>query len=288
MSNYKSISYDNIVQRNIGVYSKKEQEKIRKSKIAIVGIGCDGGLATVILARMGVGFLTLIDHDEYEIVNINRQPMSNLNVIGQSKVEIAKKTVKGINPFIEVMAKIIKLDEDNAIELLKGNDVILQCVDNLPSRVIIHRAAMQLGIPSITMTGQPPFRTFVSSFFTGGPLYEELFDLPYCKGKSFKENPGLFEKINNLKNNRAKYANLHGATQGWMEGYIDGIFGWGITPERAYITGTLQSHEAIRIVLGKIPLAVAPKAIIIDLNNIPNIVSIKEPYNKKYWNYEEF
>lgn len=280
--------YWEIVQRNYGVYSKKDQDKIRQAKVTIVGIGCDGGIATLELARIGVGHLSLIDFDTYETSNLNRQPMASLSVIGEKKVIVAEEIIRDINPTIEVKICDKRLNEDNAYEELKNSDLVLQCVDDMPTRIILHRAAKALKTPAVTMTGQPPFRAFVSTIMPDGPLYEELFNISYCKGKQFKNNPDLVEKINNLKYSRAEMADKNGASPGWLNDYQTENVGWGITPERAYITGTLQVHEALRLILGKKPLASAPKAIIIDLNNLPNIISIKECPNDIFWDYKQF
>src|SRR3989344_1032185 len=78
--------YWEITQRSLGVYSREEQEKIRKGKVAIVGVGCDGGMDAYILARMGVGNLRLIDFDTNELSNMNRQPMATYSTRGIPKV----------------------------------------------------------------------------------------------------------------------------------------------------------------------------------------------------------
>ena len=167
-----------------------------------------------------------------------------------------------------------------------------QCVDNFSARVAIHRVAKELGIPVVSMTGQPPYKSHVSTFFAEGPDYEEVMQLPSI-GKVLDEN--IQEEFNALKDNRAKNAQAHGASPSWANDFINHNkgwggepVGWGITPERAYITATLQAHEALRIITGREVLAPAPKAIITDLSNPPELVKVLEPADSKHWNYLEY
>ncbi len=280
--------YWEIVQRNFGVYSREEQKKIRSAKIAIVGIGCNGGIAAYAMARMGIGTLNLIDSDVNETSNLNRQPMATYSTIGMKKVEAAKKIIAELNPTVAVNAIDARVDENNAESLIAGNNAVLQCMDNMPSRIILHRAAKNLGIPTITMTGQPKFRSFVSTMMPDGPLYEELFGLDFVKGRKIGQNKALIKKIQKLKIERVKEALNKGVSKEWYTEFLEKKAGWGITPERAYLTGMLQVHEAIRVVLGKPPLAVAPKAIVADLANPPHLVSVQEPPNGKSWDFREF
>ena len=286
--------YSEITQRNFGVYLREEQEKIKNSKIAIVGVGCDGGMDAYILARMGVGNLRLIDFDTNELSNMNRQPMATYSSRGLPKVYAAKSIIQDLNPTLEIESINAKLTEDNAEELLKGCDVALQGMDSMVGRIIFHRAAKKLGIPSITMTGQPPFRSFVSTIMPDGLTYEELFGIDFMIGKIFKDNPELEENVKNLKYERAEHSAKLSGQKDWLEKYKQGNAGWGITPERAYLTSVYQCHEALAILTGRNPKAIATKAYISDLNSLEefgypeSLVAILEPLNGKNWDYRMF
>ena len=128
--------YWEITQRSLGVYSREEQEKIRKGKVAIVGVGCDGGMDAYILTRMGIGCLRLIDFDINELSNMNRQPMAIYSTRGLPKVYSAKSIIQDLNPTVDVESINAKLTEDNAEELLKGCDVALQGMDSMVGRII--------------------------------------------------------------------------------------------------------------------------------------------------------
>jgi molybdopterin/thiamine biosynthesis adenylyltransferase len=286
-----SLTYDQLVQRNYGVYSRSQQEQIRAARIAVVGVGCDGGMAAAILARVGVGNLTLIDFDVVEACNLNRQPLCYVSNLGQKKVEAAKPILLDCNPFVSVSTVDCRITE-KSIRELDGHSVILQCVDNIAGRVGLHRAARKLGIPVVTMTGQPPYRALVSTFLPNGPGYEETMSLPSA-GKPLDAQ--MERRLNDLKFERGKNGAAHGATPGWADDYVRGNagwggepVGWGITPERSYITATIQAHEALRIVTGRPVLAAAPRAIIIDLLTGPNLVQVKDPLDGKDWDYRQF
>jgi len=98
----QSPTYDEIFQRNIGVFTPEEQEKIKNLKIAIIGVGGLGAPATENLTRLGVGELRLVEPDTFEISNFNRQTGAYLNTIGRNKAEVMVDMVKLINPEIKL------------------------------------------------------------------------------------------------------------------------------------------------------------------------------------------
>src|SRR3989338_1655126 len=115
--------YWQIAGRSFGVYSRREQDKIRRAKIVIVGVGCDGGMDAYILARMGVGKLKLVDFDTNEMSNMNRQPAATFSTLGIPKVYAAKMILRDLNPTVDIEATDRKLTEENAEELLLGYDI---------------------------------------------------------------------------------------------------------------------------------------------------------------------
>lgn len=286
--------YREITQRSLGVYSWREQIRIKNGKVAIAGVGCTGGMDAYILTRMGIGKLRLIDFEENEISNMNRQPMATYSTIGIPKVYAAKEICKNLNPCVEVDPINAKITEKNVEELIKGYDVVLQCTDSVVARIITVRAAQRLGIPAVVMTGQPPFRSFVSTIMPNSPTYESLFRIDFMIGKTFAENPKLENMVNRLKYKRAIHAAKLGAGWGWSEKYQKREVGWGITPERAYLTSVFQSHETLTLLMGKPPKAIAPRAYVSDLNGLEefghpeSLVAVLEPPNGKNWDYRAF
>ncbi|MCL4456319.1 MAG: ThiF family adenylyltransferase [Nitrospirae bacterium] len=271
----KDAFYWEMVKRNIGVYTIEEQEKLRKARVAVCGLGGVGGYEAILCARMGIGGITGMDMDSFDISNINRQMLASTSTLDEPKALVAERIIREINPTIEVKTVKARVDEDNAVELLSGHDIVLEAVDDMPSRVIIHRTARELGIPSVGMSGSPPNRGFVSSFFPEGVPYEAALNLP-CMGKKLTAME-LRQQIADIKKKRAWYSVKMGAPASWAGNYCEGKDGWIITPVRAHLLALFSFHEAVQILTGREPLAPAPKGILIDLDNLQYPIRVVEP-----------
>jgi molybdopterin-synthase adenylyltransferase len=136
--------------RNFNAFSDKDQIKLLQSKVAVVGLGGLGGSVTEILARIGIGMLILIDGDVFEDSNLNRQMLSSQNCIGTSKAVAAAERVKEINSSVTIIAHQQFLDEQNALNFLSQAHVIVDCLDNIPTRFLVHEAAKKLKKPLVS------------------------------------------------------------------------------------------------------------------------------------------
>ncbi len=135
--------------RNMRMLSTAEQHKLLNAHVGVVGLGGLGGTVVEILARMGVGTLTLIDGDVFEDHNLNRQLLVTEETLGVSKAETACLRVNAINSSVTVHCHDQYLDELNADALMQACDVTVDCLDNIPSRFILEKAAKQLNIPLV-------------------------------------------------------------------------------------------------------------------------------------------
>ncbi|WP_131925403.1 HesA/MoeB/ThiF family protein [Hazenella coriacea] len=273
--------YSELVKKNIGVYSQEEQEKLRQSRVIIFGLGGVGGVQAILCARMGIGHVTGVDPDEFEVSNFNRQMLANVHTLGQPKAKAAEEHVKSIHPFMSTHFIQAEVDETNIHDLVKGHDLVIEAVDDMPSRVIIHRTARELGIPSVGMSGSPPNRGFVSSFFPDGVPYEEVLNIPGKGNRIIDED--LKQEVAELKKERARYSVTKGAPQEWADAYCRGEVGWIITPVRAMLIATFSFHEAVQILVGQEPNARAPKAVWIDLDSSTPVEIRTAP--PEGWNY---
>ncbi|TCP63733.1 HesA/MoeB/ThiF family protein [Baia soyae] len=256
--------YRELVKKNVGVYSEEEQLTLKEAKVVIFGLGGVGGVQAILCTRMGIGHITGVDADEFEVSNMNRQMLASTSVLGEAKAKVAEKTVKDINPYISTRFVQTMVDEENVIDLIKGHDVVIEAVDDMPSRVIIHRTARELGVPSVGMSGSPPNRGFVSSFFPDGVHYEDILNLP---GKGIKlTDESVRQQIADIKKERARYSVEQGAPKEWAEQFCEGKAGWIITPVRAMLLATFSFHEAVQIITKRTPSALAPKALLINLD----------------------
>ncbi|MBA4602125.1 HesA/MoeB/ThiF family protein [Thermoactinomyces mirandus] len=238
--------YEEIFSRNIGVISREEQDRLKRGRVTVVGAGGVGGIALIQLARMGVGQIHVIEKDVFEASNLNRQMLSFVSRLNKSKAEAAQETLKDINPEIEVRITKQFITEENAKELLKDTDVIIDATDHLVARVIIHRAAAKIGIPSIWIAVTPPFRGGVMSFTPASSPYEIVLRHPSYKQPLTDE---MKEKINALKDRRALHSVQHGADAKWAGAYVNRTSPWAVIAPVANIVGLLASFEAFKFII---------------------------------------
>lgn len=140
--------YREMIDRNIGVISIKEQEKLRKSCIAIAGCGGMGGLAAEQCVRLGVGRLKIADFDSFEIHNLSRQVGSTSLNIGQPKAEILGRYFREINPELDIEIFSEGVQADNVSDFVAGAGAVIDGIDyaKLYNSVILHRAARAEGL----------------------------------------------------------------------------------------------------------------------------------------------
>lgn len=132
--------------KNMTMLSESEIERIKNSKVCVIGCGGLGGYVIEMLARLGVGNITAVDGDIFDATNLNRQLLSDSNVIGKNKVEIAKERMDLVNPLINFTPISQNISNDNGIEILKGHGVIIDAVDNIAARLLLQELAYELGI----------------------------------------------------------------------------------------------------------------------------------------------
>ena len=128
--------------------------KLKKSRVAIFGIGGVGSFAAEGLARSGVGSLVLIDSDYVDITNINRQIHSATSTIGRPKVEVMKERILDINPEAEVLTYQKFIDVGNISQMISDDyDYIVDAIDTVPSKIELITEAKKRGVPIISSMG---------------------------------------------------------------------------------------------------------------------------------------
>ena len=136
--------------RNMRTFSLADQATLLKAHAGVVGLGGLGGTVTEILARMGVGRLTLIDGDRFEDSNLNRQLLSSIALLGHPKSEAARQRVDQINPSVHCSGPAEFLSPENANDWLASCDVVVDCLDNLPARFMVEDACRRLRRPMVS------------------------------------------------------------------------------------------------------------------------------------------
>jgi molybdopterin/thiamine biosynthesis adenylyltransferase/rhodanese-related sulfurtransferase len=151
------------------------QRRLKNAKVLVIGAGGLGSPALLYLAAAGVGTLGIIDDDEVDLSNLQRQVIHGVADVGRPKIESARDAIAALNPLVDVRLHNVRLDAGNALELFAGYDLILDGADNFATRYLVNDAAAILGKPYIwgsifRFDGQ------VSVFWDQhGPTYRDLY-----------------------------------------------------------------------------------------------------------------
>ncbi|MBN4049184.1 molybdopterin-synthase adenylyltransferase MoeB [archaeon AH-315-M20] len=194
---------------------KEGQEKLKEAKVLIVGAGGLGSPAAIYIAAAGVGTIGIVDFDEVEISNLQRQILYTEEDIGKEKTTIAKNNIKKINKNININIYNEKLTSENALGMIKSYDVVIDGSDNFPTRYLVNDACVLLNKPNcygsiFRFDGQ-------SSVFNynDGPCYRCLFPNPPPRDA------------------------IPSCAEAGVLGVLPGVI------------GTIQATETIKIILGK-------------------------------------
>ena len=154
------------------------QERIRAAKVLIVGTGGLGSAIALYLAAAGVGTLGLVDSDEVEESNLQRQIIHSTPDIGRPKTSSARDSILALNPGVSVIAHQIALTSENALSVLEGYDIIADGTDNFPAKYLLNDACVLLGKPLVhgSASGLDGEVTIFDS--TRGPCYRCLYPVP--------------------------------------------------------------------------------------------------------------
>lgn len=131
----------------IGEIGQEGQEKLKGSRVVIAGAGGLGSPIAIYLTAAGIGMIRMIDHDQVTLSNLNRQILHWEEDIGRKKVDSAKTKLRNLNSAVELEAIAETITENNASQLVDGCDVIVDAMDNLPTRYILNRAAIEKNMP---------------------------------------------------------------------------------------------------------------------------------------------
>ncbi|MBN8612193.1 MAG: molybdopterin-synthase adenylyltransferase MoeB [Deltaproteobacteria bacterium] len=158
---------------------EKGQEKLLKSRVLLLGAGGLGSPAALYLAAAGVGTIGIVDNDAVDASNLQRQVLHGTDRVGTSKVESAKKTIANLNPDVKVLTFDERLNSDNVDRIFdQGWDVIVDGLDNFPTRYLVNDASVWKKIPVVhgsifRFDGQ------VTTFWPyQGPCYRCLYPEP--------------------------------------------------------------------------------------------------------------
>jgi molybdopterin/thiamine biosynthesis adenylyltransferase len=135
--------------RNGETISTAEQLKLAESHVAVVGAGGLGGQVILLLARIGIGALTVVDRDRFDETNLNRQFLCSRDSLGRLKAHEAASVVAAVNPAVAVFPHAVQLDERNIDAIVKDCHVVVDALDNMPDRLTMVNAAKKMNIPLV-------------------------------------------------------------------------------------------------------------------------------------------
>jgi molybdopterin/thiamine biosynthesis adenylyltransferase/rhodanese-related sulfurtransferase len=154
------------------------QQKLLQAKVLLLGAGGLGAPTALYLAAAGVGTLGIVDDDIVDASNLQRQVIHSTKTIGEPKVESAKQTINDLNPDVNVVTYNTRLNADNIIDIIKDYDIVVDGVDNFPTRYLLNDASVRLKIPVVSASilsfdGQlTVFKPYE------GPCYRCLYPVP--------------------------------------------------------------------------------------------------------------
>jgi len=193
----------------------KGQRKILNARVLVVGAGGLGCPVGYYLTAAGVGTIGMVDNDNVELSNLQRQIAHSIKTIGLNKAESAKQTFETLNPDVNVIPIRERLSSRNILEIIKDYDIVVDGTDNFPTRYLINDACVMTGKPLVS-GAILRFEGQVTTILPGdGPCYRCLFEEP--------PPPGL----------------VPSCQEAGVLGVLPGVI------------GALQATEVLKLILGK-------------------------------------
>lgn len=130
-------------------FGEEGQQKLLNASVLVVGVGGLGSVAALYLTAAGVGTIGLMDADTVALHNLQRQVLYREDEVGQPKVEMAVSTLERLNSQVKIVPYPFFLSPENASDIIKDYDIIIDCTDNYPARYLINDTCVTLGKPFI-------------------------------------------------------------------------------------------------------------------------------------------
>ena len=180
----KNHYYRNILLDDFG---EKGQERLLNSRVLVVGCGGLASPSLIYLSSIGVGHITIIDDDKVSLSNLPRQILFSNEDISKPKGEVSKRKLEGLNPDVEVNFIQDRLTEDNAKEIIKGFDIVLEVTDNFETKFLVDDVCNKLGIPFV-IAGVSDYQGQITTCIPGKSKdFKSLFSTLPSSDKSLVE-----------------------------------------------------------------------------------------------------
>ncbi len=164
-------------------FGLEAQQKLKASKVLVIGAGGLGSPVLLYLAAAGIGTIGIVDFDTVDDSNLQRQVLFGVNEIGQSKAEAAKRKLEALNPYINIKIYKTRLDAGNAASIIKDYDVVADGTDNFATRYLVNDATVLAGKPNVYASifqfeGQVAVFNYRNAKGEIGPNYRDLYPTP--------------------------------------------------------------------------------------------------------------
>ncbi len=168
-------------------FGRQAQEKLKSSRVLVVGAGGLGSPLLLYLAAAGVGTIGIVDCDIVDRSNLHRQVLYSTDDVGVSKVVAAKKRLESLNPYIQINTYQMQLTSANALEIVNDYDVVADGTDNFPTRYLVNDACVLADKINVYASiyqfeGQVSVFNYLHEDGTRGPNYRDLFPQPPLAG----------------------------------------------------------------------------------------------------------
>ena len=164
-------------------FGLEAQQKLKASKVLVIGSGGLGSPVLLYLAAAGIGTIGIVDFDVVDDSNLQRQVLFGVGEVGQPKVEAAKRRLESLNPHINLKVYNTQLTSKNALDLIKEYDVVADGTDNFPTRYLVNDACVLLGKTNVYASifqfeGQVSVFNYINGKGEVGPNYRDLYATP--------------------------------------------------------------------------------------------------------------
>ena len=253
----EAVDYWDLFSRNLGVFSERDQERVREARVMIVGVGGMGGTVAVILARTGFSNFLLVDPDNFEPSNMNRQICCYTDTIGKPKVEVLKEEILRINreAHVEIFQKALTLEEVKQLILHWSPDVVVAETGDVAYSAKVIQLATSMGIYAIT--GMPSgLMAYVMAFLPKTKYTPQgLFGLP--ENLEYEELRDIVERSEN-RCGRRWYITKGKWRVSWWREWREGRKPITQVAPIVWLTASITAFEIVKYITGKWRLIVAP------------------------------
>lgn len=165
---------DDRYSRNFNTLSLEDQAVLGRSRVCVIGLGGLGGGVCELLARTGVGHLTVVDGDCFDTTNLNRQLLSQEHLLGTLKARAAVDRIQAVNSTVQCTGHELFVNKSNISDIIRGSDLVVDCLDTIDARFVLQEAAQMAGIPIVSgaiagVAGQ------VTVIFPKDPGFERIY-----------------------------------------------------------------------------------------------------------------